>query len=856
MQIKGNCSRCHKYGDLQPRGYSVEGVCQNCINKEKREIREEEERVERERRERISNVLAPALSLLGNKDFREADLFILSRIDKYKDLPELLTEYEKIKSSYIKTFLKERFRNAKELSDEQLLAIADTHQNLLLRARAGSGKTTTLASKIAYLIHGEKIDPDNIVALCFNAAAAKNIIRKLKDDFNIEYKEKHNIATFHSLAGQIAHAAERAETLFDDRDPLAKQKLTGFVEGILEKKWNDPFLDLRNKTIDSESSIFGFIKRIWANLKYGTFKTVIYAIAREDKQFDTDEEANELESRGIQFGSKEHYLYRKNLTYTTLDGKTVKSFGEKCIADYLFEHNIKYTYEPNVLMDGHTYYPDFELYEYSIVLEHWGIDENDKSKKVPQNWSKTWDDYVNEMARKRKYWETKKDKNGRAFTLLETNVTQLRNGRDEFEKIISTTLKKGGVDNVRLPMDEIIKKISHDLRREFSKKIVSYIQKAKQNRYSPEKMRLKIDEAEYSKYSKVNVFLNLANIIYTQYEIDKVRENKIDFFDFLLNAEEKMDAMHGDCELRSRVRANEIEWLLIDEFQDFSPLFLALVKIIQKYNPKIKLFCVGDDWQAINSFAGSDVGIFDQFEAEFPSDYAVKDLTINWRSNSEMVNFGNKIMAGHGVESAASPLSHEHSTIEHKDIGGWIEFEESKESFGINTHIDVILLRYLVTTVNLIDIYFKKLKDDKKFKILILSRKSKVKQNSLADILRRIEVFFLNKYPKDENKIKTIFHERTDEDGNIYCQIEVKTAHQSKGLEADVVIVLEATSRCFPLIHPDSLLFEIFGDTLDKIVDEERRLFYVACTRAKSDLYLLFEEDFDKKKTLTEFYPR
>ena len=768
-----------------------------------------------------------------------------------------VSEYEEIKSGYIKKFFKDNFKKVNELSDEQFFAVADISQNLLLRARAGSGKTTTLSSKIAYLIRGEKIDQNKIVSLCFNSAATKNIIKKLRDDFDIKYREKENIATFHSLAGQISPAKKEVETLFDDRDPLSKQKLTAFVEEILKKKWDEPFLDLEKEDISNTSdSIVGFIKKILVKFKYATYKNVVYAIAREDKRFDTDEEADELENKAILYGSREHYLYRRNLSYITLDGKHVKSFGEKCIADYLFEHDIKYKYESNFRMGNHTYYPDFELYENKIIIEHWGIDESDKLKRVPKNWSKTWDDYVREMGDKRAYWKAY-TKNGAIYNLLETNITQLKSGREEFETKISNKLRDYGVYNARLSLEEIIKKLSHNLRSEFSKKIVSYFQKAKQDGYSSEEMKLKISEAGYPKYSKVNVFLNLANEIYKQYEIDKEKEKKIDFYDYLSNAEREINTNEGNCKLRSGVSISEIEWLLIDEFQDFSPLFMALVKVIQKYNSKVKLFCVGDDWQAINSFAGSDVELFNEFEREFPVNSAVKNLTINWRSNQGVVNFGNKIMTGHGVESSANPSNRENAVIEHRNINeGWIEIKEVKAEFGVDTDIDVVLLRYLDHAVKIIDTYLKSLKDDKEFKILILSRKSRVKQYTLDDFIKKIEVFFIKKYPEDKNKIKVLFDKQTDKKESEYRQVESKTAHQSKGLEANVVIVLEATNRCFPLIHPDSLLFEIFGDTLDKIEDEERRLFYVACTRAKSDLYLLYEKDFDRKKSLTEFYPQ
>jgi len=369
-------------------------------------------------------------------------------------------------------------------------------------------------------------------------------------------------------------------------------------------------------------------------------------------------------------------------------------------------------------------------------------------------------------------------------------------------------------------------------------------------------MKQRISKAGYPKYSKVNIFLNLANIIYDQYEKDKEKENKIDFNDYLINAINEINHESGDCNLRSGVNIKEIEWLLIDEFQDFSPLFLSLVKAIQKYNPEIKLFCVGDDWQAINSFAGSDVEYFEKFEKVFTKNSDIKNLTINWRSNQGIVSLGNGIMADYGVKSSANSENQESGIIKYFNVNkDYFDIGSAKVEFGTNTQVDVVFLRYLNCATSIIDQYFEDLANSNRFKLFILSRKLKIGNYKLDDFAEKIEYFFIKKYSKDKEKVEKIFNMKTDNEGNEYKQIEAKTAHQSKGLEANVVIVLDTTNRCFPLIHPDSLFFEIFGDKRDKIVDEERRLFYVACTRAKSDLYLLYEEDYCKKKILTEFCP-
>ena len=73
--------------------------------------------------------------------------------------------------------------------------------------------------------------------------------------------------------------------------------------------------------------------------------------------------------------------------------------------------------------------------------------------------------------------------------------------------------------------------------------------------------------------------------------------------------------------------------------------------------------------------------------------------------------------------------------------------------------------------------------------------------------------------------------------------IRVGTTHSFKGLETDIIIMLNVNNGNYPTIHPDNELYEIFGATQADILAEEERLFYVGVTRAKTALYILCEKE-------------
>jgi DNA helicase-4 len=79
--------------------------------------------------------------------------------------------------------------------------------------------------------------------------------------------------------------------------------------------------------------------------------------------------------------------------------------------------------------------------------------------------------------------------------------------------------------------------------------------------------------------------------------------------------------------------------------------------------------------------------------------------------------------------------------------------------------------------------------------------------------------------------------------GKFEDAVRVMTVHRSKGLEADLVIVLDAVARRYPLLHPDTPLYRLFDEGYGSVLEEERRLFYVACSRARQRLLLLTERE-------------
>lgn len=257
------------------------------------------------------------------------------------------------------------------------------------------------------------------------------------------------------------------------------------------------------------------------------------------------------------------------------------------------------------------------------------------------------------------------------------------------------------------------------------------------------------------------------------------------------------------------------KYILIDEYQDFSQLFLAAVEAIREVACNARLFVVGDDWQAINRFAGSDVEYFKNFEKYFTGARRY-EITTNYRCNYMIVDtarkFMKKAMGERGDFRAFSKRA------------GKVEIVEVKRT----------KMEYLKALARL-------LKENRKYKdILILHR------NNETNL--KISLEGLKKALKRETlKAKIMSEEEFD------LRVRVMTMHKSKGLEAEVVIILEADEGVIPKIHSDTKMFTLFDETEKVNLDDQKRLFYVAMTRAKKRLYIMHEKM--SKRRLEGFIP-
>jgi len=230
--------------------------------------------------------------------------------------------------------------------------------------------------------------------------------------------------------------------------------------------------------------------------------------------------------------------------------------------------------------------------------------------------------------------------------------------------------------------------------------------------------------------------------------------------------------------------ASPYSYIFIDEFQDISQERAELLFEL-KMQTDANITAVGDDWQSINQFAGSDISIIQNFREQYPYTAVIK-LDYTFRFNQEIAQASRKFI----LKNPAQITKEIKTTKKTETPSLYIYWYKTKEEIE----------EAIIMILSLID---KKNKETKSVKILSRYR------FMLSQTLSQLQ----EQFPK--------------------LELSNETIHSSKGLEADYVIIthLESGKFGFPS--------EIEESDEPFLYAEERRLFYVAMTRAKEKIFFI-----------------
>ena len=648
--------------------------------------------------------------------------------------------------------------------NDQLSAIGALEQNVQVVARAGSGKTSTIINRTRFLIEHCHIEPSSILMLAFNRKAAEEMrsrMEKLSKENAWEVTTLPHIMTFHALAYSIVNPEE---TLIynDDKDDILYQFIQNIITDSLQ---NESFM---HKVRDIMLSHF---KGNWELIVKG----------------------------GYNLSQAEMLKYRRNLSYFSLRGDNVRSEEVRLIANILFEHNINYSYSQsfNISKDSHRTF-DFIIYP------------SGKSKPIII-------DCVDSDEKKNAYQSLNIQQLKGRVNYIKLDSSDFNMGEKHITELVKALVISYGMPFDKLTENEIWEKIKERSVDNFTEAVTGFIGRCRKECLSPKQLEARMIQY-HSASTTENKFLDVALDIYYLYDECLAAQHKEDFDGLMQHAISLVKGGQSAFGKQSSPgKLDQLKHILIDEYQDFSLLFDSFIEAIKGHCPSVYTFCVGDDWQALNGFAGSKVKYFESFKTRF-NDTGVYDILTNYRSTQEIVNLGTALMDP-GLRDAIKASRYAKGIIK---LGYYDDFpvSETESHYGYDIH-SAALLRLVYDSL-------KREKDT-----AVLSRIRDGIPESLYRLKRELS------QPKNQrhsfpNWIASADYTETT--------LDLFTVHKYKGKEKTVVIITDATSRRFPLIHPNWIFQRIFGDTIEKIVKDEQRLFYVALTRAVDELIILSEK--------------
>jgi len=652
------------------------------------------------------------------------------------------------------------------LNTKQKNAVLSENKRILVLAGAGSGKTKTVISKLLHLVSEKEVKPSNILAITFTKNATNEMVDRLiitsdkTNSYEAIIQSKHltalykenerkkrvqeepwisnlTVKTFHSLCYSILR--NNGNPVFDNKFKL----ITDQSPDELELDKNGISAPERPKDIIHKLLILACED-----------KNHLLKLKRYILDYYVDKIFVEKEMSGHQ--------QRVQKTYTTLKGETVKSKSERDIADWLYRHNIIYTYEKEMNLKDFSFKPDFFIPQADLFLEHVSDKSHPMGAKEEQfkeggrNCVKTYEPLMN---------------NSSLFNLA-------------MERIVMGKITEKITDNISLNYEEEFKSYNNKID-EFLKTVMRLQTMIKAEDTEPDVLSGK---ASSNEHERVRVFYELALPLIKEYKNYCTNRSFLDFDDLIILAI-KLLTEHPDVKERYQTK---FKYIMVDEFQDVNSLQVKLLDLL--LSPETQLFCVGDDWQSIYGFRGSNVDYIVNFEKHYPA-AEVHKLDMNYRSTQTIVGASNEV-----IKNNKNQIAKDVSAL--KQTPSKIQIYRAKRS-----ELDGV--EFLVEKVQ--DLYNKGFnKED----ILILYRRSKM-FDPYFQALKQNKLF-----------------------------VSYKTIHASKGLEAKAVFIIGLTegSGGFPDVWLDDAIFRVVKDVkYDMLLEEERRLFYVAITRAKDELFLITE---------------
>lgn len=732
-------------------------------------------------------------------------------IEQYEALADPKADSPLI-SSHNKRFLENHLESEKDYLDNILKAVdpaicLDVEQRevvlsdedyTLVIAGAGAGKTTTVAAKVRYLVERKGIAPEQILVISFTNKA----VGELRDKINKALRIPCPVTTFHSAGYAILRKQDNGGRIVVDG---------GFLYNVVNNYLQKNILD-RPELVDKLILFFG--SYFDAPYEGDDLKSFFNYISKAD--FST--------LKGNMSEYTEEIINKRTGSRISIAHEMLRSAQEVSIANFLFLNQIDYRYEKpyqyNILRAHKPYTPDFTIRQGDHVayIEHFGITQDGRNNRyTPEQLERYKKAIIDKIQLHRSHkteliYTFSGYNDGRPLLdhlkeelLAHGFVLNLRSSREVFEKIVATEENKYILKLVKL--------------------VCTFIHNFKTNGFAPEKFDEWIGS---SNNERTKLFLEVCRQCYLEYSLRLGEKKAVDFEDMI----------NDSARILTRQKAIgaklDFKYIIVDEYQDISRQRFDLAKAISEVCDA-KIIAVGDDWQSIYAYAGSDITLFTKFREAFGYGEELR-ITKTYRNAQEVIDIAGGFVQCNSAQLRKKLVSPKHIT-------------------------NPVVIQTYTEKVD------RKQYDGRGGKYFLVG---KAVEGALAKILGenpRSSILLLGRYGFDAwNLCKSndfLYDEKT---GSVRSRrfpgvkMDFMTVHRAKGLGYDNVIIINARNELYGFpsqIQDDPVLKYVVHDDYSMEYAEERRLFYVALTRTKNRVFIVTPEQHPSifVKELVRDYP-